>query len=406
MKENDISLEQEIEYFKQKFKAVDKDIDLPPSLYGANMLEKLNQSGSSTHKIEPDIKFYWKKAVMPLAACFVLVVGIYFAYDYIFASKNISSEMVQNSPTPRMAESGLGASYDTENEAMMAEYAVEDVAEQDTEADSPRAYSMTTGAQQTEKNDIASFKERNEIKQWIEGQAAVKSSGNDETSELPLTKNDTESMKENVAASVSEQSNLYCVVNSSETVELTVTDTKTKEQISSVELPDMTEGRSIHTFGNNLLIVGDGTVLNPVSTQTLMYNISNPQKPKRVGVYAQTGNYITSVKTDDVLYTVSQYHPQQSDGTFNLPQIKEFSSSSHLSLNAEKIFYSPSVPSTKLTLISAIKIEPNTMQTETKGFFFDSFKIYCDDEQVYTSEVYNEPTAETIYCEDMYIETN
>lgn len=412
MRISNTSPEDDLVFFKQKFSAIDKDVPLPPSLRGDELLSKMDRYSEIKYTPQNSVRLYIKSAIIPMAACFVLLLGVFLARGQMVPGDGVTtsgSPKLQSAPAPQSAPQVV--SYDeavAEEEAeSVASYDMgsgQGVPEEGTGFAAPRMAAADAPESQL---NLQSFGERSEVESWVKSQAGNKETAGAGSADMPLApKADAKSMVNNVACSVKDDGNLYSITNlDNSTANLTVTNEQSQERLSSISLPDMTNAKSIHLAEDNIVVVGNSSFITPISTQVLVYDTTDPEKPKRVGSYMQSGECVASVQSEEgTVYAVSRYTPEQTDTGFKYPQIKEFGANAKESIKPELLMYNPDMPTAQLTVVSAVDATEAEVRTETIGLFADYFNVYCDGELRYTSVLYDQPYAAQIYLDGMEID--
>lgn len=82
--ENEKLLNEEIEFARKQFAKIDKEIQLPASLSGAQLMKKMKEQQAQEKKTAKNNVIQWPKRIIPLAACFAVVIGIVAGYDRMF----------------------------------------------------------------------------------------------------------------------------------------------------------------------------------------------------------------------------------------------------------------------------------------------------------------------------------
>ncbi len=115
--DNEKLLIEELEFAKKQFAKIDKEIQLPASLSGAQLMKKMKEQQAQEAKPAKNNVIQWPKRIIPLAACFAVVIGIVAGYDRMFS--DVSDVVV----TEEAFEEAVVEAADEETAAAMPEMA-------------------------------------------------------------------------------------------------------------------------------------------------------------------------------------------------------------------------------------------------------------------------------------------
>ncbi len=144
--------------------------------------------------------------------------------------------------------------------------------------------------------------------------------------------------------------------------------------------------------GSNLILIceeahyKDGDYEN--YTGAYVYDVSNPERPKRIKVYRQSGCYLSSRMIGEKLYVVSSkaVYP----GCKNVEEYVPYVTSKDGQmepLSAKDICCINNSKESSYIIVSAVDIEKESQQTETKAILGAGDKIYCNEKNMYIAGV-------------------
>ncbi|MGN1421069.1 MAG: beta-propeller domain-containing protein [Eubacterium sp.] len=172
---------------------------------------------------------------------------------------------------------------------------------------------------------------------------------------------------------------------------------------------DFKDGNDIQYFGvdmflydNKLIVTGeeahyeDGDYENYVGAY--VYDVSNPKKPKLTKTYRQSGCLVSSRMIGEMLYVVSNkyVYPRCKSTQEYIPYVTSVDGKME-PLSANDICCINNSKEPNYIVVSAIDVENESKQTETKAILGAGEQIYCNEENMYVagtsygySEKYNE----------------
>ncbi|MDE6110547.1 MAG: beta-propeller domain-containing protein [Eubacterium sp.] len=114
---------------------------------------------------------------------------------------------------------------------------------------------------------------------------------------------------------------------------------------------------------------------------TRIYDVSNPEKPKLVSEFSQTGEYISAKMIGNIAYVVSSYSVPENAKDHRIPEIANGNEKAEI--KAENITYFDDACNAQYAVISPINIETGERAGETKAVLGASKYVYCTKDSIY-----------------------
>lgn len=358
MERDNRKLDDEIAYMKEQFRKIDKETPLPASLSGAFLLQKMKEQEASVQpKEKKDYVIFWSKRMIPLAACFAIVLGIFLGYNRIAAPINDLTANQEAMPegVSLMMDASDGMDEGSEEAVLMEEESVEEAApaladesislfqESDREAAGEKVSSFSS-YEQAEQQLLQSKPNMGE-------ERMVKASPRIDDRHLEQAGT---AFQNAVLASVSDEKRQVSVIQGEEDLELYVlgSEKDAKPKIEAIDSID--EVQNLYLQDDILTVIGnDYTEAIPL-THAIQYEISADNVPQKTGSYSQTGENVASGYYYDTLYLVSSYSAIGEDGKVHFPEYSPIGTENRVKVEANAVFYKEEVPSDTFTVISAI----------------------------------------------------
>lgn len=116
-------------------------------------------------------------------------------------------------------------------------------------------------------------------------------------------------------------------------------------------------------------------------TVTRIYDVSNPENPKLVSEFSQTGEYVSAKMIGNIAYVVSSYSVPVNSEKHRIPEIGNGNETSRL--EAENITCFEDACNSQYAVISPINIETGERAGNTKAVLGASKYVYCTKDSMY-----------------------
>ena len=116
-------------------------------------------------------------------------------------------------------------------------------------------------------------------------------------------------------------------------------------------------------------------------TLTRIYDVSNPENPKLVSEFSQTGEYVSAKMIGNVAYVVSSYSVPENSKKHRIPEIGNGNEKSEV--KAEHITCFDDACNAQYAVISPINIETGERAGDTKAVLGASKYVYCTKDSMY-----------------------
>lgn len=116
-------------------------------------------------------------------------------------------------------------------------------------------------------------------------------------------------------------------------------------------------------------------------TVTKIYDVSNPENPKLVSEFSQTGEYVSAKMIGNIAYVVSSYSVPENSKNHRIPEIGNGNDESEV--KAENITCFDDACNSQYAVISPINIETGERAGDTKAVLGASKYVYCTKDSMY-----------------------
>lgn len=443
--EKEHELEQELSYFRDQFKELNQQIQLPDSLKPENLRKLIEDIEPEKHESQL-IKMNFKR-LAGLAACFLIVIGSIFAirnHDIEAPTEQapqlLAEESAQNrcnlSKVPRSVKNSVGFFGDCGQE-----FYEEDAVCQDSEI--PETFYVKTSGEPFYADNYSEL--RNVVLDMNQGNNAIQFKSNSEDTIIDSENSVTDLQKRAFAASPPPESNcfldeslqyndgslinkktaktdgkyLYYFVESNATntmPKLYIVDSSTLQIASKLSINNnisefyvsddclITVGNAknaipLDQLSNDIIEDAVDTQTNlpkedqsikvdeQIASQINIFDISNRKNPKKIKTYAQSGTYLASTLTNDTLFLVSDYKIN-SDLTISNTHLNSFLPATYNSissqaqyLNTEQILINPQFNCSSYTMVSALDVKSGDISVHS--VLGGSHEVYFGNDDIY-----------------------
>lgn len=116
-------------------------------------------------------------------------------------------------------------------------------------------------------------------------------------------------------------------------------------------------------------------------TLTRIYDVSNPENPKFISEFSQTGEYVSAKMIGNIVYVVSSYSVPANARNHRIPEIGNGNEKSNV--KAENITCFDDAVNSQYAVISPINIETGERAGDTKAVLGASKYVYCTKDSMY-----------------------
>ena len=116
-------------------------------------------------------------------------------------------------------------------------------------------------------------------------------------------------------------------------------------------------------------------------TLTRIYDVSNPENPKLISEFSQSGEYISAKMIGNIVYVVSSYSVPENASNHRIPEIGNGNEKSNV--KAENITCFDDAVNSQYAVISPINIETGERAGDTKAVLGASKYVYCTKDSMY-----------------------
>lgn len=165
----------------------------------------------------------------------------------------------------------------------------------------------------------------------------------------------------------------------------------TPKQIESITVPySYINNQEMYLMSDRLVILG--TDYDGNKTAAIIYDVSNPEKPKKIEECSQSGTYNTSRLIGNRLYIISDFYIQvdeikKSDASSFVPEISAKAYNGTISPECIHIYDNCSSPT--YTVVSAFNIENGEMLSN-QSVLGGSYTVYASTNNIITTSMTND----------------
>ena len=116
-------------------------------------------------------------------------------------------------------------------------------------------------------------------------------------------------------------------------------------------------------------------------TLTRIYDVSNPENPKFISEFSQTGEYVSAKMIGNIVYVVSSYSVPANARNHRIPEIGNGNEKSNV--KAENITCFDDAVNSQYAVISPINIETGERAGDTKAVLGASKYVYCTKDSMF-----------------------
>lgn len=435
--EKEQELEQELSYFRDQFKELNQQIELPDSLQPENM-QKLIENIEPTKQKDKLLKINFRR-LAGIAACFLIVVGSVFVirnHDIQAPTEQapqlLMNESIQEdcdfSQIPETVKNSVGFLGDYGQEFYGEGAVCQDDGIPETvflQTDDEPFYADNYSQIKNVIVDMNQGMDAIQFESGLEeaGIESKKSVRDLQTRSIPASPPPQPShyLEDSLSYSNAEIANpkaaktdgkyLYYFVESGSnnpTPNLYIVDSTTMQIESKLSMNAHVS--EFYIYDNQLITIenaenaipmdklSENTVDDAVDTQNFskdkliasqvtVFDITNHKNPKKVKTYAQSGICFASTVTDDTLYLVSNYDMTPSSTIANtdsnsfVPATYNSSSNQAQYLRAEQILINPQSNFSRYTMVSALDLKSGEIYTQS--VLGGSHKVYFGNDDIY-----------------------
>lgn len=114
---------------------------------------------------------------------------------------------------------------------------------------------------------------------------------------------------------------------------------------------------------------------------TRIYDVTNPENPKLVSEFSQTGEYVSAKMIGNIAYVVSSYSVPENASNHRIPEIGNGNEKSEI--KADNITYFDDACNAQYAVVSPINVEVGERAGDTKAVLGASKYVYCTKDSMY-----------------------
>lgn len=359
-----------------------EDIQIPDSLRPDQIEKRLSERPK---------KYHWKKGYTAglAAACCLLVCGAVWGIQK--SPQRVSPVEKQDTATDQAASSDIqtAKSYDQIYEYLQAnqdnqygtdtgmlERGVVTESAEDSSSTNSAAAVDTGVAQNSKSSENAVYSETNVRQEGVDEADVVKTDGR----------------------------YLYTLKDNGRSVAIVDTSNGELQMVISIPVEDDDQAREFYVNDGHLILVSefnqereDGTwTYASTDTRVTTYDITDLEKPEKVGEVTQSGSYTSSRLTDGQLYLFTQYSVDVTSGITPKDKKDYIPYVNQQMLEADDIYLPPFSQAYMYEVVSSVDIaKPGEIQ-DTKAIFSDGGELYVSNDNIYWYETQWSDKTETV----------
>ncbi len=357
----------------EKLKKMTEEVEIPESLSPENIEKKLNNKNKKKYR-------YIYKVASIMAACFVLVVGLY-------AFQNHSQEIKKEQTSTAEKTTNIPDNYDEVYKLVEAS-----VKEEHKKYGATKEYALVDGAimedsaSSASKGDDRNFSSTNVRQDGVDEGDVVKTDGrylyvvndNDNTFSIADTENKLKKLATVTAKDIDQISELYVDADQQRLYVIGQEDAMVYESFDTSDMKNP-----------NILLEGDSTTSSKKkldydtgATVTITYDISDKKNPKELSRATQSGYYQSSRMKDGYLYLFSNYYVN-GDGIAK-EEPHTFIPCINGKLMPIEDICMPGINSANMyAIISAISLDAPDKIADSKALLSGNGELYVSDTNIY-----------------------
>ena len=359
-----------------------EDIQIPDSLRPDQIEKRLSERPK---------KYHWKKGYTAglAAACCLLVCGAVWGIQK--NPQRVSPVEKQDTATDQAESSDIqtAKSYDQIYEYLQAnqdnqygtdtgmlERGVVTESAEDSSSTNSAAAADTGVAQNSKSSENAVYSETNVRQEGVDEADVVKTDGR----------------------------YLYTLKDNGRSVAIVDTSNGELQMVISIPVEDDDQAREFYVNDGHLILVSefnqereDGTwTYASTDTRVTTYDITDPEKPEKVGEVTQSGSYTSSRLTDGHLYLFTQYSVDVTSGITPKDKKDYIPYVNQQMLEADDIYLPPFSQAYMYEVVSSVDVaKPGEIQ-DTKAIFSDGGELYVSNDNIYWYETQWSDKTETV----------